>query len=180
MIITQFFGGPSSGKSTLAYKLAGELKSSGIVCELITEVAKDVTWEENFNQLKNQFFIVAKQFDRIRRVENKVDVVVMDAGLLQNIPYFKDERYKNQLSEIMINLHNSYNTINFFVHRLDGNYETKGRKESLQESTQIDDETLFLLKQNNVQFREISPLMHISLLRDMVIAELESDKKAWS
>ena len=54
MTIIQFFGGPGSGKSSVAYKLAGALKSKHINCELVTEVAKDVTWEKNFHQLKNQ------------------------------------------------------------------------------------------------------------------------------
>lgn len=155
MKLVQFFGGPGSGKSALAYKLAGELKSRGKNCELVTEVAKDVTWDENFHQLKNQFFITAKQFDRIRRLENKVDYIIMDAGLLQNIPYIKDERYKNELVQIMKNLHSSYETINFFVHR-PNTYEESGRKETLDESMIIDNLTIEILKDEGVRFLEIT------------------------
>ncbi len=165
MVLVQFFGGPGSGKSSIAYKLAGELKSQHINCELVTEVAKDVTWEQNFHQLKNQFFITAKQFDRIRRVEDKVDVVIMDSGLLQNVPYIKDERYKDEVIQIMKNLHHSYKTINFFVHRPIDSYDTNGRKEGWEESMKIDNETLALLKEEKVKVFEIS---HSELTLDTV------------
>ncbi len=167
--LIQFFSGPSSGKSGLAYKLAGELKSRSINCELVTEVAKDVTWEENFHQLKNQFFIVAKQFDRIRRLEDKVDYIIMDAGLIQNIPYFKDSRYAAELTQIMINLHNSYDTINFFIQRPD-NYETDGRKESVEESKTIDDITRKILLDQGVNWVELNH--NNDLIMDIIIEEI--------
>jgi len=172
MTIIQFFGGPGSGKSSVAYKLAGALKSKHINCELVTEVAKDVTWEKNFHQLKNQFFITAKQFDRIRRLEDKVDYIIMDAGLLQNIPYFKDERYKKELTQIMINLHKSYKTINFFVNR-PMNYDTNGRKEDLQESINIDNLTIQILKNEGIKFKEITPDININNI--VTLVELEAE-----
>lgn len=172
MTIIQFFGGPGSGKSSVAYKLAGALKSKHINCELVTEVAKDVTWEKNFHQLKNQFFITAKQFDRIRRLEDKVDYIIMDAGLLQNIPYFKDERYKKELTQIMINLHKSYRTINFFVNR-PMNYDTNGRKEDLQESINIDNLTIQILKNEGIKFKEITPDININNI--VTLVELEAE-----
>jgi tRNA uridine 5-carbamoylmethylation protein Kti12 len=153
-----FYGGPGSGKSSFAYRLTGEMKANHINCELVTEVAKDVTWDGNFDQLKNQLFIAGKQFDRIRRLEDKVDYIIMDAGLLQNIPYFKDERYKKELTQIMINIHNSYETINYFVHRSTENkYDENGRKEGIDESLMIDDETLSILRNQRVRFTEIYP-----------------------
>ncbi len=171
-IIIAFYGGPGSGKSSVAYKLAGALKSKHINCELVTEVAKDVTWEKNFHQLKNQFFITAKQFDRIRRLEDKVDYIIMDAGLLQNIPYFKDERYKKELTQIMINLHKSYRTINFFVNR-PMNYDTNGRKEDLQESINIDNLTIQILKNEGIKFKEITPDININNI--VTLVELEAE-----
>jgi len=167
MKIIQLFAGPGAGKSALAYKLAGEMKARGINCELVTEVAKDVTWEKNFHQLSNQFFIVAKQFDRIRRLEDKVDYIITDAGLLQNIPYFKDERYKVELSEIMCKLHRSYKTINFFVHRLEG-FDANGRKEDLEESVKIDEDTMKILKSEKVLFKDITPDTSVDDLISMI------------
>lgn len=177
MKIVAFYGGPGSTKSTLAYKLIGSLKTKGINCELVTEVAKDVTWDQNFDQLKNQFYIAANQFERIRRLENKVDYIIMDAGLLQNIPYFKDERYKNELTQIMINLHNSYKTINFFVHRPIG-YDTNGRKENLEESIRIDNETLEILKENYISFKEITSDINIENIALLIKTEEENER--WS
>lgn len=47
-IVINLFGGPGSGKSTGAAYIFSQLKMKGINCELITEYAKDKTWEKNF------------------------------------------------------------------------------------------------------------------------------------
>ena len=167
MKVINFLGGPSSGKSTIAFRLAGELKSRGVNCELVTEVAKDVTWEQNFHQLKNQFFIVAKQFDRIRRLEGKVDYIIMDTALIQNIPYFKDERYTKELSQIMINLHKSYDSINFFVQRRE-EYDLNGRKESQDESIVIDKHALEILTNEDIEFHSITSDIDIDELLEKI------------
>ena len=46
MIVINLWGAPSSGKSTGASYLFSELKLKGYNVELVTEFAKDLTWEE--------------------------------------------------------------------------------------------------------------------------------------
>jgi len=59
-LIVNLFGGPSSGKTTMAAGLFCLLKMHGIDCELVTEFAKDLVWEERFKTLKNQQYIFGK------------------------------------------------------------------------------------------------------------------------
>ena len=63
MYVINLFGGPSTGKSTLAALLFGTLKSKyDLNCEYVNEYAKDLVYEKR-NQilLKDQLYIFAKQ-----------------------------------------------------------------------------------------------------------------------
>jgi len=53
MICVNLFGAPGSGKSTCAAYTFAKLKMLGVNCELVTEFAKDKTWEKNFTVLSN-------------------------------------------------------------------------------------------------------------------------------
>ena len=46
-------GAPGAGKSTLAAYTFAKLKMMNVNCELVTEFAKDKTWEKNFTVLSN-------------------------------------------------------------------------------------------------------------------------------
>lgn len=52
-IVCNYFSGPGAGKSTLAAATFAKLKMLGVNCELVTEFAKDKTWEKNFTVLSN-------------------------------------------------------------------------------------------------------------------------------
>ena len=52
-IVCNFFSGPGAGKSTLAAAVFAKLKMLGVNCELVTEFAKDKTWEKNYTALSN-------------------------------------------------------------------------------------------------------------------------------
>ena len=52
-IVCNFFSGPGAGKSTLAAATFARLKMLNVNCELVTEFAKDKTWEKNFTALSN-------------------------------------------------------------------------------------------------------------------------------
>lgn len=52
-IVVNLFGQPGAGKSTLAAYTFAKLKMMNVNCELVTEFAKDKTWEKNFTALSN-------------------------------------------------------------------------------------------------------------------------------
>ena len=109
-LIVNFYGGPGSGKSTMAARIFAELKDLGINCEIATEYAKDVTWQKGYHVLGNQLYIFAKQQHRIWRLDGQVDVIVTDAPILNSLVYASDEtsetfnRYMEllELSEVLV------------------------------------------------------------------------------
>ena len=87
MILINLFGGPGVGKSTGAAYVFSQLKMRGINCELVGEFAKDKVWEENWVALKNQAYIFGKQYYKIARCADQVDVVVTDSPVLLSLIY---------------------------------------------------------------------------------------------
>jgi ABC-type glutathione transport system ATPase component len=53
-IMVNIYGGPGCGKSTTAAGVFTLLKIHKIDCELVTEFAKDLTWENRHKTLENQ------------------------------------------------------------------------------------------------------------------------------
>ena len=80
-------GVPGAGKSTTAAGLFFELKTRNIKCELVTEYAKDMTYEKRFNTLQDQLYILAKQNQRIKRLQGVVDYIVTDSPLIIGLAY---------------------------------------------------------------------------------------------
>ena len=87
MIVINLWGAPGCGKSTAAAFLFSRLKSLGVNVELVTEFAKDLTWEERNEALKNQLYVSGIQSFRISRLDGRVDVVITDSPVPSGIFY---------------------------------------------------------------------------------------------
>ena len=79
MLVVNLFAPPGSGKSTMAAHIFAKLKQANINCELVTEFAKDLTWENRQNTLENQLYVFAEQHHRVNRLKKQVDVVITDS-----------------------------------------------------------------------------------------------------
>lgn len=136
-LVVNTFGGPSSGKSTLAYGLMAKLKCEGHNAELVVEYAKELTYRRDFDALKNQFEVVREQDRRLRDLVGQVDIIVNDSPLLLGICYAIPPYDQPWNVQRTWELFNSYNNFNIFVRRVNP-YQTSGRKESEDRSKEID------------------------------------------
>ena len=67
----------------------------------LVEYAKDKVWEESTEVFKNQAYIFGKQYFRISRLNDKVDVVVTDSPILLSSFYSKHDPLRTELDALV-------------------------------------------------------------------------------
>src|SRR4051812_26460559 len=139
--VINMIGGPGAGKSTTAAGVFFMLKLLNVRCELVTEFAKELTYDENWSDLKRQLYVTAEQERRQRRLVGKVDFIVTDSPLLLGVAYVMDERERHAVEQSARSLFNSYGNLNFFIERVKP-YAAYGRKQTEEEARAIDQRLL--------------------------------------
>lgn len=143
-LVVNLFAGPGTGKSTTASGIFYELKSFGVSCEIASEFAKDLVYEDRHSTFKDQIYIFGKQYHRINRLLGKVDVVICDSPLLLTPIY--DEKKRVRLAQLAIEEHREMNTYNVFLTRVKA-YKTHGRNQTEDEAVEIDNKIKHYLKE---------------------------------
>jgi hypothetical protein len=134
--VLNVFGGPGAGKSTTAAGLFFEMKKRQIEVELVTEYAKDMTWEKRTNVLSDQLYILAKQNRRVQRLKGQVEWVITDSPLLLGLIY-KTPDYFETFDDFTMEVFNSYDNHNFLIGR-DFAYQAAGRNQTAEEAVEVD------------------------------------------
>jgi nicotinamide riboside kinase len=162
-LIVNIFGGPGAGKSTTAAGLFNLLKLNKYKTELVTEYAKDATWEQRHNTLENQFYITAKQHHRIWRVLKyyedhniKDSIIVTDSPIILGILYNK---YFKHLEPLIINEFFNMTpfkiqNLNIFLNRVK-EYDKHGRNQTEEEAKKIDNDIKDLLNFYGINYIKI-------------------------
>ncbi|WFU52299.1 AAA family ATPase [Bradyrhizobium pachyrhizi] len=135
--VINLIGGPGAGKSTTAAGVFFLLKLLNVRCELVTEFAKELTYDENWSDLKRQLYVTAEQERRQRRLVGKVDFIVTDSPLLLGVAYVSEERERHAVEQSARSLFDSYNNLNFIIERVKP-YQPYGRKQTEEEARAID------------------------------------------
>lgn len=150
-LVVNIFGGPGTGKSTLAAGVFSQLKRMDVNCELIQEYAKDRVWEESYKTLDDQLYVLGKQNHKQFRCVDKVNVIISDSPLLLCLYYGKNlgPSYKALVRETF----NSYNNINYIIIREDTSYQTCGRMQTEKEAIEIQSGIYEMLKTEAVSFK---------------------------
>ena len=98
---------------------------------------------------KNQAYLFGKQYYRMSRCRDKVDVLVTDSPLLLSILYNNDETLGEPFNEMVVNVFNSFNNLNYWINRVKP-YNPKGRHQSEEEANALIPQLKNILKENNV------------------------------
>lgn len=152
IMVINLFGGPGVGKSTIAASVFVELKKQGINCELITEFAKDKVWEESLKTLEDQIYVFGKQFHKMWRVKDKVDVIICDSPLVNSIIY--DGENDNTFHKLIMEQFNKFANLNYLVGR-NVKYEESGRSQTESEAKEVDNIVLHVLDENEISYKKI-------------------------
>ena len=161
-IIVNLIGGPGSGKSTTAAGLYYELKKLNINCEMALEYAKDKVYEESFKTMDDQLYIFGKQYHRMWRLKDSVDVIITDSPLLLSIFYNKTK--SNYFDDLVIEQYNRFNNLLYILQRDGIKFQQEGRLQNEKESIQIDSSIKNILNKNNIEYKEVSTLDAINTI----------------
>jgi adenylate kinase family enzyme len=157
--IINLFGGPGSGKTTMAAALFHELKILHYSTEIVSEFAKDMILEHNPQSLDNQFYITGNQAYRQWCASLVYDYVIIDSPILLGAIYNKNKNISNEFNAFLLKYHNEFNNINIYIKREENwNYNTKGRLHNIEESLNKDKEIYDFLVNNNIEFYEVNKL----------------------
>ena len=187
MYVINLFGGPSTGKSTLAALLFGTLKSKyDLNCEYVNEYAKDLVYEKR-NQilLKDQLYIFAKQNHKLLMIKesNDVDFVINDSPLLLSNVFGKlrvDGGTSKLFQEYVRETFNSYSNLNFLIERNESFFRTSGRVEKNVDDAKIIDKFIEdELILNNSNYFKIKNDINDILTSDIFKDALKRVKNVW-
>lgn len=151
MKVVNFFGGPGTGKSTTAAGVFCAMKHLQWNVELVTEFAKELTWDDRFNILKrDQLFVFSQQNRRLERLKSKVDWVVTDSPLIMGNLYVPDNYFKSYIS-LVNEVFDHYDNVNFLLRRVK-EYNPNGRYQSEEEARGLDDAAKVLLDERQFSY----------------------------
>lgn len=156
-LVVNLFGGPGTGKSTNMAGLFHLLKLNDIDSEIVPEYAKDKVWEESYRVLSNQIYVFGKQYHRLFRVLDKVDVVVTDSPILLSAYYdthYEPETAFTTFPALILEAHDRMNTLNVFLIRKK-KYNPNGRYQTEEQAIDIDHDVKALLDRMGVLYVEV-------------------------
>lgn len=173
-IVVNLFGAPGCGKSTNVARIFAMLKDLGIDCELVTEFAKDLVWEDRHATLDDELYIFAKQNHRLHRLNGKVRVIITDAPLYLKLFYMPEEL---DFSDLVLKVAGQYENMNYVLNRVKP-YNPKGRLQTEEEVRENDGKIVELLKNNDIEFDKVDGSEDgcKEIIED-ILFELEMDDK---
>jgi hypothetical protein len=139
MRVINLAGAPGAGKSTTAAGLFNLMKLKGFKVELVTEFAKELTYDKAHGTLSNQLLVFAEQEHRIRRLyqTKQVDYVITDSPLFLSLVYADTREFGEWFTRAVLEVNSKYLNSYWIVDRVKP-YQEFGRNQTEAQAKELD------------------------------------------
>jgi len=159
--VINIIGGPGSDKSMFAAAIVLYLYQHGKTVEIIPDHAKGLVWQQNFEVLKNQYFIAQRQFEMINLIDGQVQFLITEGSLPQVL--FYNETYEPNICDVektraqILEWYGMFDNINIVVERGDKRYMRAGRFQEEEQARAIDRGLRELLDREKIPYTVLPP-----------------------
>jgi thymidylate kinase len=152
-LFVNIFGGPGTGKSTMASSIFSQLKREGVDAELISEYAKDLVWDRAQPILGDQIYVFGHQHHRCFRLNGQVEVAISDSPTIQGLAY-KTPNLSETFDALVAEAYKMFNNLNIFLERKH-EYNPNGRNQTEKEARDIDEVTMAILNKHDIAYHSL-------------------------
>jgi len=159
--VINIIGGPGSDKSLFSSAIILYLNLHNKTVETIPDYAKSLVWQQNFEVLKNQYFIAQRQFEMLNLLDGQVQYLITECSLPQVLYY--NENYVENICDIaktraqILEWYGQHNNVNILVERGEKKYVHTGRFQDEEQAKVIDHGLRGLLHRENLHFTPLQP-----------------------
>ena len=154
MKVINFFGAPSSGKTTATSGLHHEMKKRWIEAELVQERAKELVLDDTAHLLADQLSILADQNKRQLRNLGKTEVCISESPLILSAFYCPPE-YPHSFFQMTFDIFHLYDNVNIFLNR-SHRFSGHGRIQNEAQSDEIAEAMKQFLQKTSIPYYEIT------------------------
>ena len=141
-------GAPGAGKTTGAAWLFAQMRIAGMKCELASEFAKDLFWDDS-NAWKDQLYVFANQWRMIDRVLCRTDYVVCDSPPILSL--FYNRPHSDAFIQLVLEKCHQFDTMLFLLKRA-APYDSTGRRETEAEADALHEEMIEWLDVHEISY----------------------------
>ena len=159
--VINIIGGPGCDKSLFSAAIILQLNLHNKTVETIPDYAKSLVWQQNFEVLKNQYFIAQRQYEMLNLLDGQVQFLITECSLPQVLYY--NEHYEENICDVgktrlqILEWYKQHNNVNIFVERGEKKYVHTGRFQDEEQAKNIDRGLRAMLVREGLRYTALPP-----------------------
>ena len=159
--VINIIGGPGCDKSLFSSAIILYLNLQNKTVETIPDYAKSLVWQQNFEVLKNQYFIAQRQYEMLDLLDGQVQFLITECSLPQVMYY--NENYADNICDIaktrkqILAWYKQFNNVNVLIERGDKKYIHTGRFQDEEQARAVDRGLRGVLTREGLPFTMLKP-----------------------
>ena len=159
--VINIIGGPGSDKSLFSSAIILYLNLHHKSVETIPDFAKSLVWQQNFEVLKNQYFIAQRQYEMLNLLDGQVQFLITECSLPQVLYY--NENYVENICDVgktrsqILEWYRQHDNVNILVERGVKKYVHTGRFQDEEQARTIDQGLRNVLTREGLPFTALAP-----------------------